>query len=179
VLSPHGVRGELKCRVITDFPKQRFKRGNTVLIRSAPFTIRSARVQGANVLLGLTEIGDRTAAETFRGADIEVPTTDAVSLPRGQFYWHEVIGLRVIDVTTQEDLGTVADIIETGANDVYVVKGARGEVLIPAIKDVIETIDPEAGEMRVRPLEGMLPSPRKQSDQAAPVSHARRRPKTH
>jgi 16S rRNA processing protein RimM len=177
-LSAHGIRGELKCRVITDFPKQRFKRGNTVLLRATPFTVRSARYQGPNVLLGLTEIVDRTTAETFRGADVEVPTSDTVSLPRGQFYWHQVIGLHVIDVTTQEDLGTVADILETGANDVYLVRGARGEVLVPAIKDVVNEIDPTNGRMLVTPLPGMLPTP-KDRDQAAPVPHPRRRSQAH
>jgi 16S rRNA processing protein RimM len=68
-----------------------------------------------------------------------------------------VIGLRVEDATTQELLGQVADILETGANDVYVVRGERGEILVPAIKDVVKEIDPAAGRMLIRPLPGMLP----------------------
>jgi 16S rRNA processing protein RimM len=169
VLGAHGIRGELKCRVVTDFPKQRFKRGNTVLLRGATYTVRSARIQGTVVLLGLAEVPDRNAAEALRGADVEVRTEDAVALPKGQFYWHQVIGLHVIDATTQEDLGSVVDIIETGANDVYLVRGGRyGEVLVPAIKDVVKDIDPSNGRMLVEPLPGMLATG-KRSDAPAPV----------
>ena len=174
VLSAHGIRGELKCRLITDFPKQRFKRGNAVLIRGAEHLVRSARVQGGVVLLGLTDIADRTTAETFRGADVEVPADQTHALPKGQFYWYQVIGLTVVDLTGNAELGTVADIIETGANDVYLVRGPLGEVLIPAIKDVVKKIDPEHGQMLVEPLPGMLPAPRAPRDtrdQAAPVPH--------
>lgn len=158
VLSAHGVRGELKCRIVTDFPQQRFKRGNTVVIRGERHVIQSARIQGSTVLLRLEDLGDRTAAQTLRGADVEVPTGAAVTLPRGQFYWHQVIGLRVEDARTHELLGQVADIIETGANDVYIVKGERGEILVPAIKDVVKKIDPQEGRMLIEPLPGMLPA---------------------
>jgi 16S rRNA processing protein RimM len=83
---------------------------------------------------------------------------DAVSLPKGEFYWHQVIGLAVIDATTQTPLGVVADILETGANDVYIVKTPGGqEVLIPAIKDVVKDIDPTLGRVLVEPLPGLLP----------------------
>src|SRR4029077_6393990 len=116
------------------------------------------RIQGATVLLKLEDINDRDVAETLRGADVEVPTDAAIKLPKGQFYWHQVIGLRVEDATSHEPFGEVADIIETGANDVYVVRGQRGEILGPAIKDVVKEIDPEAGRMLIQPLPGMLPS---------------------
>jgi 16S rRNA processing protein RimM len=159
VLAPHGVRGELKCRVITDFPKQRFKRGNRVLVAGASFTIQSARIQGDTLLLKLENVADRDAAEAFRNKDVEVATEQAVRLPKGQFYWHQVIGLVVEDATTHEELGTVTDILETGANDVYVVRNASTarEILIPAIKDVVKLIDPTTGKMLIEPLPGMLP----------------------
>jgi 16S rRNA processing protein RimM len=159
VLSAHGIRGELKCRIITDFPSRRFKRGLSVTIRGQAHLIEAARVQGDIVLLKLDDIADRTAAEPLRGAEVEVPADAALRLPRGQFYWHQVIGLEVQDVTTNEVLGRVADILETGANDVYVVKTAAGkEILVPAIKDVVKQIDPEAGRMLIQPLPGLLPS---------------------
>jgi 16S rRNA processing protein RimM len=159
VLAPHGIRGELKCRIITDFPKQRFKRGNTVILDGAVQTVRSARIQGQTVLLRLEDIADRTVAEKFRGKDILIKAEDAVSLPKGEFYWHQVIGLRVVDATTETALGHVKDILETGANDVYVVRGEDGkEILIPAIKDVVKDIDPSLGRILVEPLPGLLPS---------------------
>jgi len=175
-LSPHGIRGELKCRLITDFPKQRFKRGNAVQIRGASHVVRSARVQGEVVLLALEGVTDRTAADAFRGADVEVSPEHTHVLPKGQFYWHQVIGLSVTDQTTGEPLGTVADIIETGANDVYLVRGPLGEVLIPAIKDVVTEIDPAQGRMLVTPLPGMLPTPKRTGEQPASLPHARGHP---
>ena len=157
VLAPHGIRGELKCRVITDFPRQRFRRGNTVLIDGDSHVIQAARLQGRFVLLRLDDVADRDTAETLRNKDVQIRAEEAVALPRGQFYWHQVIGLRVEDTSTHQPIGTVADILETGANDVYVVRGERGEILVPAIKDVIKDIDPAAGRMLIEPLPGMLP----------------------
>jgi 16S rRNA processing protein RimM len=157
VLSAHGIKGELKCRVVTDFPKRRFKKGAQVVIGGQPYTIASARVQQTHGILRLEEIADRTAAEGLRGLDVEVLRAEAGPPPRGQFYWHEVIGLEVHDAGTGEVLGKVSDILETGANDVYVVLGPRGEILIPAIKSVIKRIDPQAGRMLIQPLPGLVP----------------------
>jgi len=157
VLGAHGIKGELKCRVVTDFPGRRFKRGTRVFIGGQPFAIAGARTQPPHVLLRFAELTDRTAAEKLRGLDVEVAREDAGPPPRGQFYWHDVIGLDVIDSTTGEALGTVSDILETGANDVYIVHGPRGEILVPAIKSVVKQIDPGAGRMLIEPLPGLLP----------------------
>jgi 16S rRNA processing protein RimM len=157
VLGAHGIRGELKCRIVTDFPARRFRRGNTVVIDAVRHTIQAARVQGMTVLLKLEDLAERDAAETFRGKEIQIKAEDAVALPKGQYFWHQVIGLRVEDVVTHEALGEVTDILETGANDVYVVRGGRGEILVPAIKDVVKEIDPTAGRMLIQPLPGLLP----------------------
>jgi 16S rRNA processing protein RimM len=159
VLAPHGIRGELKCRIVTDFPKQRFKRGNTVLLGGESHVIQSARVQGQTVLLKFADIADRDTAGTYRAKDVLIRSEDAVTLPKGRFFWHQVIGLEVIDATTETSLGRVGDILETGANDVYVVTTPRGqEILIPAIKDVVKDIDPSLGRILVEPLPGMLPA---------------------
>jgi 16S rRNA processing protein RimM len=157
-LTAHGVRGELKCRIITDFPSRRFKTGTRLVLGPdhQPVTVRRARIQGTTVLLQLDEVTDRTAAAALRNFELSVPIGDAGRPPRGQFFWHEVIGLTVIDVTTDRELGTVADILETGANDVYIVNGPRGEILVPAIKDVVKLIDPSAGRMLIEPLPGMM-----------------------
>jgi 16S rRNA processing protein RimM len=158
VLGPHGIRGELKCRIITDFPQRRFRRGSSILIAGQPHVIQTARIQGTTVLLKLEDVSDRDAADALRNTDVQIRTEDAIVLPKGQFYWHQVIGLQVEDATTHELLGQVTDILETGANDVYVVRGERGEILVPAIKDVIKQIDPPSGRMLIRPLPGMLPN---------------------
>jgi 16S rRNA processing protein RimM len=146
----------VKVRLVTDFPKQRFRRAARVLIGRQPYTVAAARIQGAFALLRLEEITDRDAALVLRARDVEVPASEALPLPKGRYYWHEVIGLTVIDATTGETLGTVTDILETGANDVYIVHGPRGEILVPAIKDIVKSIDPSAGRMLIEPLPGLL-----------------------
>jgi 16S rRNA processing protein RimM len=157
VLSAHGIKGELKFRVVTDFPKRRFKRGARIVIGGQPYTVAAARAQPPHLLVRLDELTDRTAAEKLRGLDVEVPVAEAGPPPRGEFYWHQVIGLEVRDAMSDERYGTVRDILETGANDVYVVDGPRGEILVPAIKSVVKKIDPESGRMLIEPLPGLLP----------------------
>jgi 16S rRNA processing protein RimM len=148
----------VKCRIVTDFPKQRFKRGNRVLLDGAEHTVQSARIQGNTVLLKLADIADRETAAALRGREVLIRREDAVELPEGQFYWHEVIGLTVVDSSTEEVLGEVTDILETGANDVYIVRNPSGrEILVPAIKDVVLSIEPSTGRMLIAPMPGMLP----------------------
>ena len=122
----------------------------------AEYHVKTARVQAPFVYLSLNEVPDRSAAETLRGRDLLVSEADAVPLPQGEFFWHQVLGLRVEDAAGHT-LGTIDDILETGANHVYVVHGPLGEILVPAIKDVVQLIDPPAGRMVVDPLPGMLP----------------------
>jgi 16S rRNA processing protein RimM len=83
-----------------------------------------------------------------------VSESEAWKLPRGRFYWHQIVGLRVVTVDGRA-LGTVKEILETGANDVYLVETDRGELLLPAIKDVVKEIAPERGVMVVELLPGM------------------------
>jgi 16S rRNA processing protein RimM len=157
VLSAHGIKGEVNARVVTDFPKRRFKRGAQVLIGDQRYTVAQARVLNTQAILRFDEVTDRTTAEKLRGLDVELPRDEAGPAPRGQFYWHQVIGLTVEDITSGQTLGTVRDILETGANDVYIVDSPSGEILIPAIKSVVKRIDPEAGRMLIEPLPGLLP----------------------
>jgi 16S rRNA processing protein RimM len=146
----------VKCRVVTDFPAERFKSGTRLLVGAETRKLRSARVTGDIAYLRFEGITDRDAAETLRGLDVLVPRSEAVRLPEGEFFWDQVIGLRVED-TSGSELGRVTDILETGANHVYVVHGSQPrELLVPAIKDVVKLIDPAAGRMVIEPLPGLL-----------------------
>jgi 16S rRNA processing protein RimM len=84
---------------------------------------------------------DRDTAEALRGELVSIKLEDAAPLGPGEYYHHQIIGLSVI-TDEGEQLGTVAEIITTGANDVYVVRGQAGEVLLPAIQSVIRKIEP-------------------------------------
>jgi 16S rRNA processing protein RimM len=158
ITGAHGIRGEIRCALLTDFP-DRFKRGLRVYLgdEQIPREVERARLERNRVLLKLTGVDTRTDAEALRGATMFVAETDAVRLPRGSYYWHQIVGLRV-RTTDGRSLGSVAEIIETGANDVYVVRREapdEGELLLPAIKDVVQKIDLRRGEIVVELLEGL------------------------
>jgi 16S rRNA processing protein RimM len=155
VLAPHGIRGELKCAVLTDYPR-RFASTKRVHLgpQRQPFTVERARLQGHFVLLKLEGLDSRDDADRWRNAIVQVPEAERVRLPRGHYFWEDIIGLEVCDEEGAR-LGRIRDIIQTGANDVYVVDTEPGELLVPAIKDVVKRIDPARGEMTVHLLEGM------------------------
>ncbi|MBI4494325.1 MAG: 16S rRNA processing protein RimM [Chloroflexi bacterium] len=157
ILAPQGVRGEVKASLLTEFP-HRFRETTEVWVGEPPtlFRVERARLSENQVVLKLSGIEDRAQAERLRGHLVQVPRSQAVSLPPGRYYWHQVIGLEVRDQAGQP-LGTVQDILETGSNDVYVVRGPRGEWLLPAIREVIEQIDLDRGVLVVELLPGMGP----------------------
>jgi 16S rRNA processing protein RimM len=161
-MRPHGIRGEISIEVLTAYP-ERIVPDMQVYLGNDPkdassavsYRVEHARKHQRHLLLQLEGIADRSAAELMRSQYVMVPLEDAVPLDEGEFYLFQVIG---ITVYTDEDehLGEVVDVIETGANDVYVVRGPRGEVLLPAIDDCVLDIDIDAGRMTVRLLDGLL-----------------------
>jgi 16S rRNA processing protein RimM len=117
----------------------------------------SMRMHQGFMLIRFREIADRTQAERFRGLFIMVRIEDAVPLDEGEFYLYQVLGLPVVTEDGQA-LGVIHEVLETGANDVYVVRdGPYGEVLIPVTPDTIVRTDVAAGEVVVRLPEGLLP----------------------
>lgn len=150
---------------MTDFP-ERMASLDLVYVGADPADTRrmsehhvtwARRAKNDHWLLHLDDVSTRDDAERFRSQYICVSLADAVPLAEDEVYLFQVIGLEV-RTTDGETLGRVTDIIETGANDVYVVQGeAYGEVLLPAIKGVILNIDPEAGAMTVQVPAGLLP----------------------
>jgi len=165
VLRPHGVRGDLRVQALASAP-DRLASLDVVYMGRDPensATLREhhivrARRDKADVwLVQLEGVEDRDAADAFRNMYMLVSLADAVPLADDEVYLFQVMGLQVRTVEGLE-LGRVADIIETGANDVYVVRGELyGEVLLPAIDDVIVKIDVDNGVMIVRPMPGLLP----------------------
>jgi 16S rRNA processing protein RimM len=156
VLRPHGLRGELRVEIHTDYP-ERFALYRQLYLGSAyvPYRLEGHRFHQGVVLLTLEGIDDRNKATALQGQWVWIAMDDAVPLEEGEYYLHQVLDLRVITVDGEE-LGWVAEIIETGANDVYVVHGARGEILLPAIPEVIVKVDVQAGKMTVRLLDGLV-----------------------
>jgi 16S rRNA processing protein RimM len=106
-------------------------------------------------LLTLAGVSDRTQAEKLRGQFVQVPLEEAVPLPEGTYYLYQLIGLEVTS-TTGEFLGVITDIIETGANDVYIVEKDGQKILLPAIPDVVKTVDTLKGVMIVQVIDGLI-----------------------
>jgi len=114
-----------------------------------------ARKHQRYLILQLEGITDRNTAELLRAQYVMVPFEHAVPLEEGEFYLFQLIGLAVHTVDG-EDLGRVTEVIETGANDVYVVHGPRGEILLPAIDECVVEINIPAETMTVRLMDGLV-----------------------
>ncbi|MFN0072729.1 MAG: ribosome maturation factor RimM [Chloroflexota bacterium] len=155
VLRAHGVRGGMVCEIITDFP-ERFAPGVRVYIGSPPCAteIQAARCDARTVTLNLAAVCSRDEVDPLRGSWILVQESDAHPLPDGQYYWYQLIGLQV-QTDAGEALGELVDVLETGSNNVYVIKRADRELLLPAIPDVILEIDLPGGMMTVHLLPGL------------------------
>lgn len=153
---PHGVRGEIIMDLHTDFP-ERFKAGRKLFAGEdrQPVTLESCRAHAGGMLVKLKGFNTPEEAGRFRNQWVYVKSTDVPALPHGQLYQHELFGMTVID---ENDilLGVLTEIIETGANDVYVVRDDSGnEILLPAIPSVILDVDAGRRLMKVHLLEGL------------------------
>lgn len=104
----------------------------------------------------LADVASPTEATALFGELLYVRRDEAATPPRGSYFEHEIVGLRV-RTADGRDLGEVAEILRTGANDVYVVRGDLGEVLIPAVRHVVKRVDVAAGQMLVELIPGLLP----------------------
>ena len=157
IVNVHGLRGEIKVVPWCDDPEFLCEFDTLYLSKAQePVTVTAARLQKGNVLLHLEGIDTVEAAEKLRGQVLYIDR-DEVELEEGVYFIQDLIGLEVLDADTGKSYGTLTDVMQTGANDVYEVKDASGKaVLIPAIPDVIQETDLAGGVMRIRPLEGLL-----------------------
>lgn len=161
VRRPHGIGGEVRIEVLTDYPERLIKHDRLYLadpqspedVKAHP--LQSVRPHKGILLVKLADIDDRDEAERLRGMLVQVPLKDAVPLEEGEYYYFQLLGMDV-RTDTGEWLGRVTDVVAAGAHDVYVVHGPRGEILLPAIEDVILELDTESGEMVVHLLPGMV-----------------------
>ena len=153
---PHGLRGEILMDVRTDFP-ERLKGGVTVFLgrHHEPAVISACRPHARGLLIHFQALDSREAAAAYCGRDVYVLTADRPRLPAGQYYHHELLGCDVVD-EDRGSVGALVEILQTGANDVYVIKGASGrELLLPAIEGVVLEIDPSRHLIRVRTPDGI------------------------
>ena len=159
ITSTHGVRGEVKVYPTTDDPR-RFRRLKEVVLDTGKEKM-NLEIEGVKffkqfVILKFKGLDNINDIENYRQKSLYVTRKNAVRLQRDEYFIADLIGLKVQDEDGKE-LGTVKDVIETGANDVYEVEMADGKsLLLPAIKQCILNVDVENGMMQVHVLEGLL-----------------------
>jgi len=159
IIGTHGIKGLLKvhsfsgnleslqsCRAIT------LKSANGAL---SSYELKSVVPHAGKLMIGLSGLNDINLAEPLVGCEICLLRSQLPEPDDNEYYWCDLIGLQVATVDGRE-LGTITDIFETGSSDVYVVRGAEREYLIPAIGTVISSVDLNTGRMLVTPLEGLL-----------------------
>lgn len=159
IANTHGIRGEVKVFPTTD-EKERFKDLKKVILDTGKeqkvLEIQSVRFFKNLVILKFKGIDNINDIEMYKGKDLLVTREDAVPLEEGEYFVADLLDL---DVYSDEDekIGVLYDVMQTGANDVYVVKTEEGkEILLPAIDECILDIDLEESRMTVHIMEGLL-----------------------
>lgn len=158
VIKPHGVRGKIKIEYFGEDLKG-FSSYPKIYVEIAPGQWKSYEIlkvfpQPPRLIIQLKGVERREETDPLIGKEIYVKKKEMPKLAKGEYYWFEILGL---EVKTKEGkiLGRIKEIFPTGANDVYVVKGKRREIFLPAIEKVIEEIDLERGVMEVTWMEGL------------------------
>ncbi|MCC2254914.1 ribosome maturation factor RimM [Ruminococcus sp. CLA-AA-H200] len=158
ISSTHGIRGEVKVFPTTD-DASRFKKLKKVLLDTGrermEMEIQSVRFFKQFVIIKFKGIDNINDVEKYKGKSLFVPRENAVRLEKDEYYIADLIGM---DVFTEEGhFGTLRDVMETGANEVYIVDSdEHGEVLIPAIRQCILEVNAEENRMKVHLLEGLI-----------------------
>ncbi|MBQ7360730.1 MAG: ribosome maturation factor RimM [Lachnospiraceae bacterium] len=159
ITSTHGVRGEVKVFPTTD-DVRRFKKLKEVLLDTGKemltLEIESVKFFKQFVILKFKGIDSLNDVEKYRSKNLYVTRENAVKLRKDEYFIADLIGLSVL-TDEEEPFGELVDVIQTGANDVYVVKMADGkEVLLPAIKECILSVDMDERKMMVHVMDGLL-----------------------
>ncbi len=159
IVTTHGYQGEVKVALLTDFP-ERYRKLRQVIVSGPAFQgeleVAGVRFHKNVVIVKFARIDNMEEAARLRGSLLQVSQDDLVPLAAGQYYIFQLVGLEVLTIQG-EMLGVIKDIIQTGANDVYVVKNETGkEYLIPALKTIIKEIDLASSRVVIEPLPGLL-----------------------
>ncbi len=154
VLGVWGASGKVKVAVATDF-SQRFASSATVYVERQPMTIESTEWHKGKAVIKLDAIDSAERAQQLRGQPVEIHRSQVHPLPEGQYYHFQLVGLEVW-TTEGELVGRITEVLTGKSNDNYVVRGAKGDVLIPAIDDVVRSVDLGTGRITIEPIEGLL-----------------------
>lgn len=160
IVNTHGIKGELRVVPITDFPEDRFKAGAKLYFKkngaTTEFTVESSRAHKNFILLKLKGYDNINDVEQYVKSELFAEGDTASELNEGEFLYKQIIGLTVVDKDLGE-IGKVAEIMELGPNDVWVVRGTKyKEVLLPYIDDVIKKVDLDKQIVQVEIPDGLI-----------------------
>lgn len=162
IVNTHGIKGECKVYSVTDFPEERYQKGSklflvhSTLSEPLPVTVESARLQKNTYIVKFKEFSSINEMEKFKDGALKVSEEDRLELEEDEFYYDDIIGCEVWSDDGSK-LGTVKEILKTGANDVWVVKREQGkDILLPFIEDCILEVNPEENKVIVHVLEGLM-----------------------
>ncbi|BAQ10492.1 16S rRNA processing protein RimM [Bacillus sp. OxB-1] len=162
IVNTHGIRGEVRVISRTDFPEERYAPGNELALfmpgskTPIPLIVASHRQHKNFDLLTFENHPNINDVEKYRDGILKVSDEQLGDLEEGEFYYHEVIGCTVF-TTEGVEIGTVTEILETGANDVWTVTPAQGKPhYIPYIEDVVKEVDVDEKRIVIEPMEGLL-----------------------
>jgi 16S rRNA processing protein RimM len=147
VVGAFGIAGAVKVRSLTDFP-DRFAPGSELTLDGAGRRVEWSRQQTTGLVVKLAGLDGRAEAQALRGRYLEVPEASLRPLPAGRWYHHDLVGLAVRSESGR-DLGTLTEVDEKPANDVWVAKRDGDELLIPVIPDAIVAVDVPGGTVTV------------------------------
>ncbi|MBO0462610.1 ribosome maturation factor RimM [Enterococcus sp. DIV1298c] len=161
IVNTQGIKGEVRVISTTDFPEERYKKGSILTLfqeGKAPveLTVKSHRKHKNFDLLSFENHPSINDVEKYRDGILRVSKEDLVELTENEYYYHEIIGLKVID-ENEKELGKIKEILSPGANDVWVIqRPKKKDALIPYIDSVVQEVDVENGLVRVTLLEGLI-----------------------
>ena len=160
IVNAVGLKGEVKVYNYSDV-RERFEELDEIIISSKKHEsvkkIRNVRYQGNMVILSLEGIDDRNKAEAVKDFDVYITEDDLRELPEDTFYVRDLIGMKVIDEGEYGEIGTLKDVLQNTSQDVYVVRTADGrDVLIPAVKDFIKSVDQVASVITTTLIPGFI-----------------------
>ena len=157
IVSTHGIKGEVRFNPWCDSPDfvKKFKTLYFDNKGEKSVKVITARPHGNVAILMLEGVDTVEKAQALRNTVLYMKRSDA-KLPKGTWFIQELFDCTVIDDNTDEKLGVICDVSETGANDVWHIKTEKTEVLIPAIKEVVISVDVESGIIRINPIKGLF-----------------------
>jgi 16S rRNA processing protein RimM len=159
VTATHGIRGQLRVVSFSGEAESILSQRRLILKgpnhESETFDVANSSAHGKRVLISLKSLEDINKVEYLVGREIYVERGQLPELPEGEYYWFDLIGLKVYTVQG-EYLGMLSEIMATGSNDIYIIRNGEKEYLVPAIEDVVTDIDLNASVIMVDPPEGLL-----------------------